>query len=137
MDEHDPVDDSEFVFRRIHRNFFNASMPIPIRVGAFRPNPNDTTGLSVVRAAFGPPAGMLALIDPIRASDYYIAQLSVADLRNLGLTVTPDPVSGGPVGHAVIPELGWPAYQSQKQSLKPVLVELTKLASANIVHMAT
>ncbi len=137
MDEHDPVDDREFVYRRIHRTFFDSSLPIPIRVGAFRPNPNDTTGLSVVRADFGPPTTILAAIDPLRANEYHIAQLSVADLRRLGLSVIPDPVPSGPRGHAVIPELSWPAYQARKQALKLVLVELTKLASAKIVHVAT
>ncbi|MCI0682327.1 MAG: hypothetical protein L0Y71_09500 [Gemmataceae bacterium] len=137
MDEHDPVDDKESVYRRIHRSFFDSSLPIPIRVGAFRPNANDTTGLSVVRSWFGPPTSILAVIDPKRASDYYVVQLAVADLRGLGLTVIPDPSPGGPAGHAVIPELSWPAYQARKQDLKLILVELTKLASAAIVHVAT
>jgi hypothetical protein len=55
----------------------------------------------------------------------------------LGLTVEPDPVPGGPPGHAVIPQLSWQAYQSQKQHWKPILVELAKLASSDIVHQQT
>ena len=44
----------------------------------------------------------------------------------------PDPQ--GPAGHAVIPELSWPAYQADKQRLKQVQLELAKLASAGIVY---
>ncbi len=134
MDEHDPVGDAEFVYRRIHRTFFDPAVLIPIRLGAFRPNPNDKTGLSVFRAGFGKPADTLVNIDPAKAKDYYVARLSAGELRKLGLTVEPDPVPGGPPGHAVIPELSWPAYQAQKQRWKPILVELAKLASADIVH---
>ena len=37
-------------------------------------------------------------------------------------------------GHAVVPELGWDAYHADKQGWKPVLVELARLASADIVY---
>jgi hypothetical protein len=135
MDEHDPVDDGEFVYRRIHRTFLDPSMSIPIQFPAFRPTQNDTTGLSVFRACFlVQPQDTLANVAADKAKDYYVARLAVRDLRNLGLTVVPEPVPGGPLGHAVIPELSWPAYQGQKQLWKPIVVELAKLASADIVH---
>jgi hypothetical protein len=94
MDEHDPVDDGEFVFRRIHRSFYTPGVATPVWPWAFRPNANDTTGISVFRASFGPPASILATLDPAKAQDYYVARLSVAALRILGLTVEPDPVLG-------------------------------------------
>ncbi|MCI0462429.1 MAG: hypothetical protein L0Z62_36215 [Gemmataceae bacterium] len=134
MDEHDPVDDGEFVFRRIHRTFFDPRVQIPIQFPAFRPNPHDTTGLAVFRARFAQPVDTLASLDPAKAKDYYVARLAVRDLRNLGLTVVPEPVPGGPSGHAVIPEMSWHAYRAQKEQRKLVLVELAKLASADIVH---
>jgi hypothetical protein len=134
MDEHDPVEDSEFVYRRIHRTFFNPSLPIPIRPKAFGPNQNDTTGISVFRAGFVQPVDTLANIDPVKAKHYYVARLAVRDLRKLGLTVVPEPVPGGPLGHATIPELSWTAYDAQKQHWKPILLELAKLASSDIVH---
>jgi hypothetical protein len=134
MDEKDPVDDNEFVYRRIHPIFFDPALPIPVQGQAFRPNQNDTTGLSVFRATFAQPADTVANIDPAKAKDYYVARLAVRELRKLGLTVRPEPVPGGPLGHAVIPELSWPAYQAQKLHWKPILVELAKLASADIVR---
>lgn len=134
MDEHQPVDESEFVYRRIPRNFYQASLPIPIQRVAFCPNQNDTTGLSVFRAAFVQPADTLANIDASKRNDYYVAKLAVQDLQRLGLTVAPEPDPNGPLGHAVIPEMSWQAYQAEKQRLKAIQVELAKLASAAIVH---
>ena len=134
MDEQDPVEDSEFVYRRIPRIYYDSHLPIPIQREAFRPNANDATGLSIFRAKFAQPLDTLANVDANKAKDYYVARLCARDLRALGLTVAPEPITGGPLGHADIPELSWPAYQTNKQKLKPLLVELAKLASADIVH---
>jgi hypothetical protein len=135
MDEHDPVNDGEFVYRRVHRTFFNPIAQIAVQFAAFRPNQNDTTGLSVFRAGFsGGPEDVLANLPPEKAKDYYVARLAVRDLLDLGLTVKPEPVPGGPLGHAVIPQLNWPDYLAQKQRWKPISTELARLASASIVH---
>jgi hypothetical protein len=134
MDEHEPVEDSEFVYRRIPGVFFDAGLPVPVQREAFRPNANDTNGLSVFRACFAQPTDTLFNLDPTRAKDYYVARISVRSLRDLGLSVTPDPLPGGPVGHAVLPELNWAAYRAQKEIWKAILLELAKLASADIVH---
>ena len=80
MDEHDPVDQSEFVYRRIHRIYYDASLSIPIQAAAFRPTANDTAGVSVFRAQFAQPLDTLANVDPAKAMDYYVARLSVKDL---------------------------------------------------------
>ncbi len=132
MDE-EPVNDREFVYRRVHRSFFDVSLAMPIQREAFRPNRNDATGLSVFRSDFVLPADTLANIDPAKARDYCVCRLAVADLLNLGLTVMPEPIADGPRGHAVIPELSWPAYVANKQRLKEVQLELARLASAGIV----
>jgi hypothetical protein len=137
MDERDPVNESEFVYRRIPRVYYDATLPIPVQREAFRPTAKDATGLSVFLAQFAQPLDTLAGVDPAKAKEYYVARLSVRDLRKFGLTVTPDPLADGPAGHAIIPELSWPAYQANKQSLKPTLVELAKLASSDIVHQSS
>ncbi|HTU89621.1 MAG TPA: hypothetical protein VMF69_05950 [Gemmataceae bacterium] len=134
MDEQEPVQDDEFVYRRIPRIFFDSAIAPPIRREAFRPTHNDTTGLSVFRAAFLRPEDALAHVDPAKRSDYYVVRLAVADLRALGLTLVANPDPNGPPGHALIPELSWPAYQADKARWKPILFELAKLASAAIVH---
>jgi hypothetical protein len=137
MDEHDPVKDDEFVYRRIHRNFYDANVPTLIRSEAFRPRHNDDIGLSVFRAAFVQPADTLSNIDAGKRNEYYVARVAVQELRRLGLTVVPDPDPNGPLGRAVIPELNWQAYHADKQRLKQVQFELAKLASAAIVHQAS
>lgn len=133
MDENQPVEDEEFVYRRIHQNFYDPKLTQAVLFEAFRPNKNDTTGLSVFRAQFAQPKDTLPA-DPAKAKDYYVARLAVQDLRKLGLTVVPEPQPNGPPGHAAIPEISYQAYQANKQSWKPILVELAKLASADIVH---
>lgn len=137
MDELQPVDVSEVVYRRIHRNHYQTGLPVPIQRVAFCPNPNDATGLSVFRAAFVQPADTLANIEATKRNDYYVARIAVQDLHRLGLTVEPDPDPSGPPGHAIIPELSYQAYHADKQRFKSIQLELVKLASAAIVHQST
>ena len=134
MNEYQPVEESEFVYRRIHRSYCQEGLPIPISPAAFRPNSNDTSGLSLFRAAFVQPADTLANIEPEKRDNYYVARIAVQDLQRLGLSVVADPQPDGPLGHAIVPELSKQAYQADKQRLKQVQVELAKLASAAIVH---
>jgi hypothetical protein len=133
MDELQPVDDSEFVYRRILQRFYDPELPVPIPPLAFRPNQNDTTGISVFRARFVEPADTLVGVDADKRTTYYVAQLLIRDLRKLGLTVIPEPDPEGPAGHAVIPELSWKAYQANKRDLREIQLELGKLASEGIV----
>ena len=133
MDELEPVNDSEFVYRRIHPNFYRSAMPIAVMLEAFRPNRNDSTGLSVFRARFAQPEDCLPL-DRAKRAGYFVARLAVADLRNFGLTVQPDPLPGGPRGHAVIPELSWGSYEGDRARWRPTLLALAKLASKDVVH---
>ena len=136
MDQQEPVDDIEFVYRRIHPSYYNPALPVAVLLEAFRPSKSDTTGLSVLRARFAQPQDTLANRDPAKVRGYRVAQLAVARLRLLGLSVRPEPVPGGPPGHAVIPELAWDAYEASKAQWKPVLLELAKLASGVIVYTA-
>jgi hypothetical protein len=135
MDEHEPVQDGEFVYRRIHRSFLDANIPIPISRGAFCPNHHDMTGLSVFRARFVKPVDILANVEAEKRNDYYIARLAVRDLHQLGLSIVAEPEVVGPPGHAVIPELSWLSYHAEKQRLKVIQLNLAKLASADIVHV--
>jgi hypothetical protein len=134
MDEHQPVEESEFVYRRIHPNFYNAGLPIPVLLEAFRPTRGDTSGISLLRAKFAKPRDTLVGGDSTKVAGYKVARLAVRDLLNLGLTVQPEPTAQGPAGHAIIPQLSWPAYEADKKRLKQILFELAKLASTDIVH---
>jgi hypothetical protein len=133
QDELQPIEDSEFVYRRIPQKYYDPDLPVPIPAVAFRPNPIDTTGISMFRARFLTPAETLAGVDASKRNTY-VAGLAVSDLTRLGLTVIPEPDPKGPPGHSVIPELSWKAYQADKQRLKDIQLELAKLASGGIVH---
>jgi hypothetical protein len=134
MDEQQPVANSEFVYRRIHPKFYKASAPVAVLYEAFRPSRSDSAGLSVLRASLAQPEDCLMGVDPAVAPTYAVARLSVRDLHRLGLAVQPDPVPGGPPGHAFIVDLSWDAYQADKTHRKLILFELAKLASADIVR---
>jgi hypothetical protein len=99
LDESDPVDDNEFVYRRIHPRFYDPALRVSVLLEAFRPNRNDATGLSVVRAQFAQPQDCLPP-DPAKSAGYLVARLVVSDLQSLGLTIEPEPIPGGPPGHA-------------------------------------
>ena len=133
-DPAEPIEESEYVLRRIHRSFIDESLPIAIRPVAFRPNANDKTGLSVFREGCVEAKDTLTAVPDKKKNDYFVARLAVAELRKLGLTVVPEPDPNGPPGHAVIPELSWDGYHADKQRLKALTVELARQASADIVH---
>jgi hypothetical protein len=126
MDEQEPIDEAEFVYRRIHPKFYKSSAPVPVLYEAFRPSQSDAQ-----------PEDCLMAIDPAAVRGYAVARLFVRDLRRLGFTVQPDRITGGPPGHAIIAELSWNGYQADKKNWKPILFELAKLAGADIVHRPT
>ena len=134
MDELQVVDDREFVYRRIHPRFYDPALAVPVLLEAFRPNRNDTTGLSVFRASFARPQDCLPP-DPAKAVGYLVARLAVSDLRNLGLSIQPEPILSGPTGHAVIPELSWPSYEGNRALWRPTLFALAKLASNDLIRL--
>lgn len=135
-DEQQPVADDEFVLRRVHRVYYDQHLPIPIQPAAFRPTQRDTTGISVLRERFATPADTLANLPPDKRADYYVVRLPVRDLLTLGLSVVPEPIPGGPPGHAVIPELNRGAYARNKRGLKEIQLRLAMLAGSHIVHSA-
>ena len=69
-----------------------------------------------------------------KPGEYYVARLRVGELEALHLTVVPDEP---PTGHVRLAELSYAAYERDKERWKPVLIELARLASAQIVHGPT
>ena len=92
-DESAPIDDDEILYRRIPAalNLYDPNAEPRLLPDAFRPNQNDTTGLSVYRARYR------AIEDVARGREgkkYYVAVLRAGDL-----------------GHAELPGL---TYQDRK-----------------------
>jgi len=134
-DELKPVEDDEFVLRRVPGSFVRLDLPDPIQPTAFRPHEkNDTDGLSVYRACYVKDVSdVLHAVPPERRGMFFVIQLRVSNLKALGLNVVPSPEEDDIPGHCVIPELSWPSYQANKERMKEVQVELAKLADQNIV----
>jgi hypothetical protein len=67
------------------------------------------------------------------ASELVVIRLYAKDVFALGLTLkrTDDP--GDLPGHVIIPEINWHDYQTRKTTLKPLIVQLVRLAELNIV----
>ena len=87
MDEQQPVAEGEFVYRRIHRNYYQAGLPMPVAVAAFRPTDLDTTGLSVFREPFVKAVDVLAGIADDKKNNYYVARLAVSGISRSGIGV--------------------------------------------------
>jgi hypothetical protein len=123
----------EFILRRIHKNHVHPGPPPQVSYPAFRPTPDDTTGLSVYREKHVSAAEVVAA--GRKPGEYYVARLAVRDLLQLGLSIVPDEQPAGPQGHALIPELSLDACRRDKTGTRAVQVRLAELASRQIVYL--
>ncbi|MDA0838831.1 MAG: hypothetical protein O3B01_15985 [Planctomycetota bacterium] len=100
------IDDSEVLLRRIPKsaNLFDPDSGAGLSPMAFRPNPNDTTGISLSRQSVTAPEKAAA--QGREGKDYYIGKVTVGALRAAGLTVVSKPLEDDP-GHVEIPELNY------------------------------
>ena len=131
--EAEPITDDEFVLRLIWHEFLTPGPPATVSDRAFTPKPNELGGVSLFRAAcLSDVRETLLVIAPDKRSRYAIAALSVADLRALGLTVSPDPIATV-AGHTTLTELTSVSWKADKAKWIPVLRSLAQLAAANIV----
>lgn len=104
LDGTEPVADDELLYRRIpvSQRWYDPAADSKPLLQAFRPRPDDVTGLSVVRGEpYNTPEQ--AAQGPSKAG-YYVAVLRVGDLRAHGIEVVPRPVEGIR-GHAEITNL--------------------------------
>ena len=135
MDENDPINDDEFVLRRVVNlpDYYDPTLPAPTRTNAFRPTDDDLTGISVYREAFVSAEAVARAGGSEKG--YYVARLPVAGIRALGLTVTPDPQPDLLPGHSLVPEINCIRYKIavEKKRIKPLQERLARLADANIV----
>jgi hypothetical protein len=106
-DENDSISDDEIVYRRV---------PVSqgwvdergVSMNAFKPRPDDETGISVYRARF------LSLEDAAKGLSkhgYYVLALRSGDLRAAGIDIVPKPEADLP-GHAELPSLAYHVPES-------------------------
>jgi len=95
VDDSQPVEDDEFVYRRIHETYYKSSLLIPVERGAFKPTESDDTGLSVFRALFVQPKDTLSNVDSTkrdRCPDI-TGQTAKGARRSHALRISPMPSS--------------------------------------------
>lgn len=97
------------IFRRIHKHHYKRTQPIEILPVAFRPNKNDTDGISVFFSSDdgGPTAAEVAALGGRNPADFLVVELLESELSDLGVTVLEDNAPASLLGHAVLPEINY------------------------------
>jgi len=124
MDELDDLDDDETVYRRIpvRQSGYDPGQD-EVKPEAFKPIKYDTTGLSVSRSRSKKNPNFFTVAEAARGTSshgYYVASLSVGNLRSHGIKVVPKPLPEN-LGHAEIPNL---TYENRKDEASQSLMVL-------------
>lgn len=130
-----PVTDDELVLRLVWRDFYKDGDPLKIKPRAFHPRDDETTGISVFRLAclVAPSDALRALPDPAKRTKYAIVAMSVAELKTLGITVTPDRNPSVP-GHALLSELNSASWSTDKATWLPKVEKLAAASERCVMH---
>jgi rhodanese-related sulfurtransferase len=106
-EENDPISDDEILYRRIplSKGWINESR---VSMNAFKPRPDDDSGISVYRARF---LSVEAAAQGLSKQGYYVVAMRAGDLRAAGIDIVPKPLDAIP-GHAEIPSLAFQPHES-------------------------
>lgn len=100
-DENSALLDSEYVLRRVHRDYYKPERPQPISKSAFKPSPQDFDGLSFFRASFCEAREIVKG----QFDKYYVVQMPVSVILTVGATLVAKPDPAQPQGHCLLPEI--------------------------------
>jgi hypothetical protein len=105
-DGFEPIDDDEVVYRRALPYWYQDGV---LADATFRPTERDTDGLSLWRARH------VSVEEAARGRgpEYYVAAVSVRDIRALGIEIVPDAPSGVR-GHCIVPALNFDDRKSTR-----------------------
>jgi hypothetical protein len=132
----------EYVLRIVHKSHYTASKTPPIQRTAFTPNKSDTDGISFYRERIVRPRQLItwhAATKNKPINDYYVARLRISEIMDLRveemkqLRLTFVPTVGELIGHVIIPEITWDAYEKDEKGFKVLARELAKLANKQII----
>lgn len=115
IEGNESIANDEFIFRRVPArvDFYDPTSDRPVQWITFKPNPRDSSGISVWRGKhLSPEEAVRAHARPGKA--YYLIRLTVRDLRHLGAEIAATPDEGG-TGHASIANLSWSRYQGPER----------------------
>lgn len=125
-----PIEQNEFVLRRIHRNNVTRGTGVAVKRCEFEPKPQDIDGVSLFRERYTSVETLLAAARS--PNDCYVARFCVRDLAAFGfhLQISPGPLPG----HVGIVELTYEAFQQDRHASKDLQVTLAERASERICH---
>ena len=126
------VRSDDHVLRRIHISLYDPGLPTPIQRGAFKPSPEDTDGLSFYLEKSVTPR-QLAASGRLPPDQYIIARLNVGDILALGLRLVPTPEKSELPGHVSLIDINTETYQNDKNRMKTLCFELSKIASRDVI----
>lgn len=134
-DEQAVIPKHEYVYRRVHKSYYNPKVSKPIQRGAFRPTGDDEDGLSFYRANMVTAYEVANGIKDRPAENYIVVKLQVRDLNHLGLVVVSDERPPLP-GHCITPELNTTSYKerNRKHHWTDVQIQLCGLAAGSIAY---
>lgn len=119
-----PIEDDEILYRRIpvSKQWFDGKT---IYAEAFAPRSDEHSGLSLFRAKF---RSLEEVAKGKSKKGYYVASLSVAELRRAGIAVEPRPdtLEGWDDAHVELPELT--AANRQTNEAETLQVQLAEIA---------
>ncbi len=127
--EREPIANDELVYRRVPEVFYDPNSNRPLAWEAFRPNKNDTDGLSVWLSKYVSPSDV-AQRNARFGKRYYVLEIAVTDLRELGIEVISTP-EHGELGHASLATMTYAAYQADKN----LISELAKRITLEFKHI--
>jgi hypothetical protein len=139
--ESDPIDDNEWLLRRVRSERFRTDEVPIISPNAFEPRTKgrdvDLDGISFYReSCISSPADVLAGIDPDKRTQIGIVRIQVRSLVAIGLTVRV--VRDSRIaGHVVVPELNSEDYSRDKAKFTHIKLRLAEMASDNVVVWPT
>ena len=131
--EADPIDDDEWLLRRVRYDRFRSDQVPIISPNAFEPRIKgrepDSDGISLYRlACVADPTEVLKTVEPVRWHEFAIVRVPVSLIKSLGFSVQSKP-DGRIPGHVVIPELNAKAYGNDKARFTPFKLRLATEAS--------
>ena len=131
-----PIDPDEPILRRIpvKQGYYDPRKVPPVEAGSFRPNSNDTDGLSFYLEREISAQDLAASGNP--DTQYVVARLLARDLCAQGLTLVADQQPGDLPGHLITPEINIHTYSNShtRPRIKEVCRALTRIANQNIAY---
>jgi len=125
-----PIDDNEILYRRIpvSKQWYNGKT---VYAEAFEPRPDEHSGISLFRARF---RSLEEAAKGMAKQGYYVAVLSVADLKRVGIIVEPRPETpnGWDDAHVELP--GLTAKDRQTDEAETLQAQLAEIAAKRKVE---